>query len=36
LKASHFLDGIHLNATGQHILSRALAEDLLDELSSAT
>jgi hypothetical protein len=36
LQDSHFLDGIHLNSAGQHILSRVLAEDLLDELSNAT
>ena len=36
LQDLHFLDGIHLNSTGQHILSRVLAEDLLDELSNAT
>lgn len=36
LKASHFLDGMHLNSTGQQILTRALAEHLLAELSSAT
>jgi hypothetical protein len=36
LQDSHFLDGIHLNSAGQHILSRVLAEGLVDELSNAT
>jgi hypothetical protein len=36
IKAAHYLDGIHLNATGQQILSRALAEDLAAELRSPT
>jgi lysophospholipase L1-like esterase len=36
IKAAHYLDGIHLNATGQQILSRVLAEDLAAELRSTT
>jgi len=36
IKAAHYLDGIHLNATGQQILSRVLAEDLAVELRSST
>lgn len=36
IKAAHYLDGIHLNATGQQILSRVLAEDLAAELRSPT
>jgi hypothetical protein len=36
IQAEHYLDGIHLNSTGQQILSRALAEDLAAELLSAT
>lgn len=32
----HFLDGMHLNTTGQQILTRALAEDLAAALSSST
>jgi hypothetical protein len=35
LEAAHFLDGMHLNSTGQQILSRVLAEDLATELLSA-
>ena len=36
IEAAHYLDGIHLNATGQEILSRVLAEDLAAELRSPT
>jgi hypothetical protein len=36
LDASHYLDSMHLNAAGQRILSRALAEDLHAVLTSAT
>lgn len=36
IRAAHYLDGIHLNAAGQQILSRALAEDLAAELLSST
>lgn len=36
IEPEHYLDGIHLNSTGQQILSRALAEDLAAELLSAT
>jgi hypothetical protein len=36
IEAAHYLDGIHLNATGQQILSRVLAEDLAAELRSPT
>jgi hypothetical protein len=36
IEATHYLDGIHLNSTGQQILSRALAENLAAELLSAT
>lgn len=36
IEPSHYLDGMHLNPTGQQILSRALAEDLAAELLSAT
>jgi hypothetical protein len=36
IEAAHYLDGIHLNATGQQILSRVLAEDLAAELRSTT
>ena len=32
---AHYLDGMHLNATGQQILSRALADHLAAELLSA-
>jgi hypothetical protein len=35
IEPGHYLDGIHLNTTGQQILSRALAEDLAAELVSA-
>ncbi|MET0533088.1 MAG: hypothetical protein ABW171_02595 [Steroidobacter sp.] len=33
---THYLDGMHLNPTGQQILSRALADHLAAELLSAT
>jgi len=36
IESQHYLDGMHLNTTGQQILSRALAEDLAAELLSAT
>lgn len=36
IMAAHYLDGIHLNATGQQILSRVLAEDLAAQLRSPT
>ena len=36
IEPAHYLDGMHLNSTGQQILSRALAEDLAAELLSAT
>ena len=36
IEPKHYLDGIHLNSTGQQILSRALAEDLAAELLSST
>lgn len=36
IESAHYLDGMHLNSTGQQILSRALAEDLAAELLSAT
>lgn len=36
IEPEHYLDGIHLNTTGQQILSRALAEDLAAELLSDT
>jgi hypothetical protein len=36
IESQHYLDGIHLNTTGQQILSRALAEDLAAELLSST
>lgn len=36
IEQSHYLDGIHLNTTGQQILSRALAERLAAELLSTT
>lgn len=36
IEPQHYLDGIHLNTTGQKILSRALAEDLAAELLSST
>jgi len=36
IQAAHYLDGIHLNATGQQILSRVLAEDLAVQLRSPT
>lgn len=36
IEAAHYLDGIHLNAAGQQILSRALAEELAAELRSPT
>lgn len=36
IDASHYLDGIHLDSTGQQILSRALAEGLAAELRSPT
>ena len=36
LNASHFLDSMHLNAAGQQLLSRALAESLQQRLPHAT
>lgn len=36
IEPSHYLDGMHLNSTGQQILTRALAEHLAAELLSAT
>lgn len=36
IEPTHYLDGIHLNSTGQQILSRALADHLAAELLSAT
>ena len=36
IEPAHYLDGIHLNPTGQQILSYALAEHLAAELLSAT
>jgi lysophospholipase L1-like esterase len=36
IHAAHYLDGMHLNTSGQQILSRALAENLADELLSSS
>jgi hypothetical protein len=36
IQAAHYLDGMHLNTTGQQILSRELAEDLAAELLGST